>query len=337
MIAEATHDGEGNEPAGSRRGTVGREPTAGEAVGDAPASCAADGRSATTSGRTASRWRWLGTRVVVVLVAVTVVPVALLWVFQDLMVFAATDDVPPIAQIAPGARELTYVAADGTTLAGWYFPARARPTGCDHQPAVVLFHGQASTRASETPLATALAAHGVSVLVAEYRGFGGAEGAPSEDGLVLDAHAAADALGHQAGVDPAHLGYIGYSLGTGVAVRLAAERRPDALVLLAPYTSLPDMAWERLPGLPYRLLMRARFDSLEHIRHVDAPVLVVTGTADEVIPNEQSRRVYEAARHPAAHVEIPGADHLGVDRSAAGPAIEALTDVVLTGAGCPSS
>ena len=75
MIAEATQDGEGNEPAGSRRGTDGREPTAGEAVGAAPASGAADGRSATTSGRTASRWRWLGTRVVVVLVAVTVVPV----------------------------------------------------------------------------------------------------------------------------------------------------------------------------------------------------------------------------------------------------------------------
>lgn len=303
---------------------------------DGAAEVASDGPAPGPGARPSGRARRVVTRVAVVVTTVIVVPVALLWILQDSLVFLPDDDVPPIAQAAPGATELRYEAADGTALVGWYFPAAAPPAGCDHQPAVVLLHGQASTRASEAPLAGALAAHGVAVLVAEYRGFGGVEGAPSEDGLVLDAHAAADALGRQPGVDPSHLGFVGYSLGTGVAVRLAAERRPDALVLLAPYSSLPDMAWERLPGLPYRLLMRARFDSLEHIREVDAPLLVVTGAADEVIPNEQSRRVYEAARRPVGHVEVPGANHVGVDQAAAGPHLGALTDVLRSGAGCPA-
>lgn len=214
-------------------------------------------------------------------------------------VFLPDDEVAPIRQAAPGASELRYEAADDTALVGWYFPPAARPTGCAHQPAVVLFHGRAANRASEVPLASALAAHGVAVLVAEFRGFGGVEGVPSEDGLVLDALAAADALGRQPGVDPAHLGYIGFSLGTGVAVRLAAERRPDSLVLLAPYTSLPDLAWESLPGLPYRQLMRARFDSLEHIRDVDAPVLVVTGTGASTRSSRTSRAA-GSTRPPAA-------------------------------------
>ena len=123
-------------------------------------------------------------------------------------------------------------------------------------------------------------------------------------------------------------------LGTGVAVRLASERKPSALILLAPYTSLPDVAWTRLPGIPYRLLMRTQFDSLSRIGAIDAPLAVVVGTNDDTVPNDQSRRLFAAAAHPELYLPVDGAGHVDIDVATPRPTLDALAAFIHTHAGC---
>jgi fermentation-respiration switch protein FrsA (DUF1100 family) len=266
-----------------------------------------------------------------------VVPVALLFVFQGKFIYATDAEVLPIAQVLPGGREVSYRTSDGVALTGWFTPSRLPAPACGAPPAALLFHGQGGNRSWEYPLANALAHHGVSVFIAEYRGFAGGDGTPDEAGIAIDARAARDALAVQPGVDPDRVVYVGYSLGTGVATRLATEVAPKALLLLAPYTSLPDIAWERLPGIPYHLLMRDQYDTRSRIPSIDVPLLVVIGTRDEVVPNEQSRRIYELARRPERLVALEGLDHGQVDTRTGDLAIDEVTGFITRHAGCSPS
>ncbi len=275
------------------------------------------------------RWKPILRRVAVVLMACTLVPVALLYVFQDRFVFVTDDPMLPASVVLPDARDLAYTTADGVRLTGWFVASRRPPPTCGPSPAVVLFHGQGGNRSGEYPIATALADRGVSVLLAEYRGFAGMEGSPSEDAMALDAQAAFDALAARPDVDSRRIIDAGFSLGTGVAIRLATARPVAGVVLLAPFTSLPDIAWSRLPVLPYGVLMRNQFDSRARIGSVQAPVLVVVGSADDVVPNDQSSEIYRLAQQPQGYVVLAGRDHLAVDREVgteAGPTLGAFID-----------
>jgi uncharacterized protein len=289
---------------------------------------------APTAERRPSLGRRVLTRVAVVLVSCVVIPVALLFVFQSKFIYATDAEVLPIASVLPGGREVEYRTSDGLSLTGWFVPSRQSSPHCGPAPAALLFHGQGGNRSWEYPLANALATNGVSVFIAEYRGFAGLEGEPDEDGIATDARAAREALVAQPGVDATRIAYIGYSLGTGVATRLATDVAPKALVLLAPYTSLPDIAWERLPGIPYHVLMHDKFDTLSRIGSIDAPVLVVIGTADEIVPTEQSRRVYEAAKRPDAFIRLDGLNHGDIDARAGELAIDALRAFLARHVGC---
>jgi fermentation-respiration switch protein FrsA (DUF1100 family) len=110
-------------------------------------------------------------------------------------------------------------------------------------------------------------------------------------------------------VDPSRLVYFGESLGAGVAVALAAEHPPASLVLRSPFTSMADVGRLHYPMLPVRLLLHDRYAAIERIAAVRAPVLVIAGDADRIVPIALSRRVYEAATTRKAFVVIPGADH----------------------------
>lgn len=295
-----------------------------------------DGAPAGGRGAGGSRRRWLLRRVAVVLAACTLVPTALLYAFQDQFVFyGGSDPVPPIGTELPRGRTVAYRTDDGTTLEGWFIAARTPPAGCAHAATILLFHGQNQSRASEAPLATALAERGLNVMLAEYRGFGGMDGAPSEDALQADARAAVTATTSLADVDPSRLVLAGYSLGTGVAATLATEHASAGLILLAPYTNMADMAWHRLPVLPYSLLMKARFDTVNHVAEIDTPVLVVASATDDIVPFEQSERVFAAARHPDALARVDGLNHgqVGVAPRTLGP----ITDFAARVAPCSPS
>ena len=235
--------------------------------------------------------------------AVTIA-LALVWVLQRRMIyFPLPQDVPHAASALERAEDVTFETADGLPLHGW-FASPAQSNGAT----VLIFNGNAGDRSSRAPLAAALTRAGFSVLLFDYRGYGGNPGQPTEPGLVADARAARQYVGSRADVDRARLVYFGESLGAAVAVALAVEQPPAALVLRSPFTSLADMARLQFPFLP-TFLLRDRFESLNQISRVDCPVLVITGDRDSVVPPAQSRRLHEAAPGPKRFVQIAGADH----------------------------
>jgi fermentation-respiration switch protein FrsA (DUF1100 family) len=173
---------------------------------------------------------------------------------------------------------------------------------------VLLFNGNAGHREYRAPLGAALRRHGLNVLLTDYRGYGGNAGTPTEEGLAADARAArAYALGRR-DVDATRVTYFGESLGAAVALRLAVEHPPAALVLRSPFASLALVGQHHYPALPVGLLLRDRFPSIDRAPLLRCPVLVIAGSADTIIPIEHSRRLYDAVIAPKTLVEID-ADH----------------------------
>ena len=237
---------------------------------------------------------------------VAVLALALLWVGQRRMIYFPFGNVPPAASLSlPRAEDVTFTTDDGVTLHGWFVPAASTPA----RFTVVVFNGNAGHRGMRAPLAAALARHGVATLLFDYRGYGDNAGHPSENGLALDARAARAYLTTRADVDTGRVVFFGESLGAAVALRLATEMRPFALVLRSPFTSLTEIGRYHYPFLPVRWLLRDRYPSLERVGSLSCPTLVIAGERDSIIPIEQSRRLYAAIPAEKRLVVIAGADH----------------------------
>jgi fermentation-respiration switch protein FrsA (DUF1100 family) len=146
------------------------------------------------------------------------------------------------------------------------------------------------------------------VLLTDYRGYGGNPGEPTENGLAADARSARAYLLGRSDVDPARVVYFGESLGAAVAVRLAVEHPPAALILRSPFASMTLIGQHHYPVLPVRRLLRDRFASLDRADQIRCPVLVIAGTLDTIIPIDHTRRLYDAIVAPKTLVEID-ADH----------------------------
>jgi hypothetical protein len=244
-------------------------------------------------------------RAAVVLVVAGALLLALLWVFQRRLVYLPDDGpVPAAGDAVPGGRDVALRTADGLTLGAWFVPGPAADA-----PAVLVANGNGGHRGLRAPLARALSAAGLAVLLFDYRGYGGNPGSPSEEGLALDVRAARDWLVREAGVAQERLVYLGESLGCGVVTALALEHPPAGLVLRSPFTDLATAGAHHYPFLPVRLLLRDRFPVAEQVVRVRVPTTVVLGDADTIVPPEQSRRVAAAAARLHRLVEVPGADH----------------------------
>lgn len=155
-------------------------------------------------------------------------------------------------------------------------------------------------------IAERLADEGLTVLQAEYRGFAGNLGKPSEQGLYQDGLAALNFLRGTGLPVIIH----GYSLGSGVAVHLAWKQGCAGLILEAPFTSLVAAVQWRLPWLPVRRLLRDRYDSLSKIGHIKAPLLIYGGDADKVIASVQFQQLFQAANAPKELLIVSGAGHV---------------------------
>ena len=180
-------------------------------------------------------------------------------------------------QPAPGFLAVPLTTDDGLTLAAhWHAPDAGRP-------AAVFFHGNAGSLAGAAAETAQFAAAGYGLLLVEYRGYGDNPGAPSEAGFYRDGRAAMAFLAAQ-GVLPARTIVIGNSVGSGTATRMAQEFVPAALILSSPFTSFADVVAEQLPFVPARLMIRHQFDNLTAIKTLPMPILVLHGTADQVVP-----------------------------------------------------
>lgn len=241
------------------------------------------------------------------ILGLAVAGLVLLWLGQRRLIYEpAAPPVPPVAGLQPGALDVTFETDDGLRLGGWFLPARTeRSAG-----AVLVCNGNAGSRADRLPLGAALAQRGLDVLLFDYRGYGGNPGAPTETGLRLDALAARAFLVSRPGVRAERIVYFGESLGSAVALALASEHPPAALVLRSPFTSLVDVARVHYPWLPVGLLLRDRFQSDRRIGSGRSPLFVVAGDADTIVPHAQSRRLFEMATvNSKRFLSIPGAEH----------------------------
>lgn len=193
---------------------------------------------------------------------------------------------------------MTLHSTDGLDLAAWWLPGG--PT------AVMVLHGNGGNRADRAPLARALHELGLSVLLVDYRGYGGNPGTPSQAGLLADARAGAAWLADRE--DVTHRVWFGESLGGAVALALASEVPPDAVVLRSPFTSLLDVARMHYGPVPGWLL-HDRYPAADWVDGLDAPLLVAAGTEDEIVPTANSRALFDAATEPRRYVTVPGANH----------------------------
>lgn len=204
------------------------------------------------------------------------------------------------ASVGLSFRDLTFIAEDGVKLHGWLIPGRT--------PTTLLYsHGNGGNITDRLSIARMLSDQlGVGLFMYDYRGYGRSEGAPSEAGLIRDA-IAARAAALREGVAPEDLVYYGRSLGAAVTVELALAHPPRAVVLEAPFASVRAMANSVLPGAG--LLFRTRWDTQGRIPRLRAPLLVLHGDADEVVPYEQGRAVFTAAPEPKTFVTIRSGRH----------------------------
>jgi fermentation-respiration switch protein FrsA (DUF1100 family) len=230
----------------------------------------------------------------------------MLWLAQRRFIYFPGDDVPaPAAVGLPHAEVALFKTEDDLHLTAWFVPARAPSAN----RTVVVFNGNAGHRGDRARLAAQFAAQGYATLLVDYRGYGGNPGLPSERGLERDARAAREYLVSRGDVDLTRVAYFGESLGAAVAVRLAVDHPPAALILRSPFSSLAAIAAIHYPAVPVRWFLRDRYASIEHIGAIRSPVLVIAGDDDRIVPLEDTRRLYEAIQSPKRLLVIEGADH----------------------------
>jgi uncharacterized protein len=242
-----------------------------------------------------------------------------LYVFQRHLLYFPDVARPELGDLAAlGVREIAIRTADGLSLLSWYLPPR------DGRPVIAYFHGNGGHIGYRAERLRWFARTGYGVLMAEYRGYGGNPGTPSERGLVADGAAVLDFLGGE-GMTPNQLVIYGESLGSGVAVPLATQREVAGVILEAPFTSVAEVAQHHYSFIPASALLRDRFDSLARIGDVKAPILVLHGERDRIVPVRFGRALFDAAPQPKELWLAPEAGHEDLVRYGA---FEAVLDFV---------
>lgn len=241
----------------------------------------------------------------------------LLFVFQrNLLYFPSKERPRPEAfGLAGVVAPVELTTEDGLTLLAWH-----RPPARHGLPTVVYFHGNGGHIGHRAGKVAIFIEAGFGVLLAEYRGYGGNPGRPSEAGLYRDGRAARDFL-RRRGVPDGRMVVYGESLGAGVAVQMATETRAAALVLEAPFTSIAAVAQSHYPFVPAYWLVLDRFDSLAKIGRAGAPLLLLHGERDRIVPPRFGRALFAAASEPKEARFFPAAGHNDLYEHGAGNAV----------------
>jgi uncharacterized protein len=258
-----------------------------------------------------------------VAVLVVVLVIGLLWSVQRrLIYFPDRSPVPAAAAVLTGADEVVLETSDGLRLGAWL----VNPVQPTRGTAVLIAPGNAGNRLNRVPLARALADVGLTVLLMDYRGYGGNPGDPSQAGLARDVRAARQYL-VGSGFAPNRMIYYGESLGGAVATELATAHPPGGLVLRSPFTDLAAVGRHHYPVLPVRAMLRDRYPVADLIGRITAPTTVIYGTADSVVPATQSRAVAARAGGPTRIVSVPGADHNDHILVGGAPVVDAVVEL----------
>ncbi len=228
---------------------------------------------------------------------------------RSLMYFPDTTHATPAQAGLPQAEEVALTAADGVGSTVWHVAPQ------NDKPVILYFHGNGGALHYRVERFKRLIADGIGLVALEYRGFGGNGGTPSEHGLIADAEAA---YAFAAARYPAkQIVLWGESLGSGVAVAIAAEKPVGRVILEAPFTSTAAIASIRYWYMPVRLLMKDQFHSDERIGKVTAPLLILHGFQDKTVPYAMGERMFELANQPKHIVKFLDGGHEDLDANGA--------------------
>lgn len=229
---------------------------------------------------------------------------------RNLMYFPDDVRFNPATVHLEGFTELSYSAADGQKLHGFYAPPKA-----PRKLTIIFFQGNAGNLGIRAEKIKLWRDQGYGVMLATYRGFEKNDGSPNENGLYQDARAAIDAAKSR-GVEVQNMVLYGESLGTGLAVEMAAEMGgvapPAGVVLEVPYTSIPEVGAYRYPFVPIFWMLWDRYESINKIQNIRAPVLVLQAGKDRVIPPIFAKKLFDAAQPPKSILTNINADHMGI-------------------------
>ncbi|MDP2886221.1 MAG: alpha/beta hydrolase [Ignavibacteria bacterium] len=207
------------------------------------------------------------------------------------------------ARSIPNLRDCWITAEDGVKLHGWFAPAESA------KATLVISHGNAGNISHRYLLMRSLLRHKFNVLMYDYRGYGRSEGTPSEEGVYIDGRAFFDYALTLPEVNPQRVILWGTSLGGAVATDVATQRPAAGLILESTFTSGKDVTRILYPFLPVQFFLRSKFNSIEKIRTLSIPTLIMHGEHDSIIPPGLGRKLFNAANEPKEFYEIPGADH----------------------------
>jgi uncharacterized protein len=232
--------------------------------------------------------------------------IALMYVAQrTLMYFPDKVRMPPAQAGFPQAQEITLDTPDGERVIAWHMPPR------EGMPVVLYFHGNGGALQHRVARFAPLTADGTGLLALSYRGYGGSSGSPSETGFLADAAAL---YTFAAARYPANRIVLwGESIGGGVAVALASTQDVAAMILEAPFTSAADIGAAAYPFAPVRWLIRDPFRSDQRISKVRAPLLILHGGLDNVVPLAFGERLFGLANEPKTLVRFPRGGHNDLD------------------------
>jgi fermentation-respiration switch protein FrsA (DUF1100 family) len=234
-----------------------------------------------------------------------------MYVFQrKLQYFPENKGLTPESVGVVGATIETLTTPDGEKIIVWYAPA------AEGKPTILYFHGNAGEIGDRPLRFNYYHSRGFGVAYVSYRGYGGSTGSPTEAGLITDAKTAYGWLLTK-GVESASIAFLGESLGSGVAIQIAAQKQVGAVALNAPYTSTADVAARIYWWLPVHVLMKDQYRSMDFISQVKAPLLVVHGDLDILIPLEFGKRLFAAANEPKEMEVIRGFGHEAMFEEAA--------------------
>jgi hypothetical protein len=218
---------------------------------------------------------------------------------------------------------VTFTTEDGVRLNGWFIPST------EGDLTLLWFHGNAGNISHRLDNIRLLHEKvKIHIFIWDYRGYGRSEGSVSEKGTYKDATAALKYLRSRKDLDPKKFVFYGRSLGAAVAVDLALREESLALIIETPFASIREMAKLIFPFLPVGPFLRTRYDTLEKIRQVRGPLLILHGDQDDIVPYAQGQRIFEAAPEPKEFYTIRGAHHNDTFIVGGDPYFAALKDFI---------
>ncbi len=242
------------------------------------------------------------------------------WYEQKAVYYPTRDIVQSPRDAGLRFQEVMLKTVDGETIHGWWVPS-----GKEHAPVLLFFHGNGGNVSHRLEKLAVFHSIGADTLIIDYRGYGKSTGTPSEDGIYRDALAAHRWLVETRGVEPTRIVVYGESLGAAVAVHLASEAPTGGVIVESGFTSVTDIARKMFPFLPVHWIVKHKFNSIDKVHRINAPLLILHSRQDELFEMTHPERLLAAAQSPKRLVEMQGG-HNDAFLVSAGAYREALSE-----------